>query len=644
MWDRVKAAIGRWRWPLAIWFGTGAFNLWWLFHDGSPLGEDESLYAAAALTCWRMMTGTIGGSPRRFLQVLTPRQPLIAWITAPWLGFGGDVATIVRAFNLVPLLCLSLGVFALTRRLTRGNSVAAVVAVGLTNLYPPMSELSRTYWPHYALVAIVIVTLYLLCEHGALSRFRDGVYLGLAFGIGLLTRHFYVMFMAGPVLLMLPTWWRALRDRARRPAFAIMVVLTLGLALPHWIPAFPDIMNASREARLGLTSCTVPYDSAIMNWLWSPMEIVRSGSYAAGAVLVALAILAASCLFRPSFDQLLSLACGFGGLCLINLYPCKVLAYALPAVPPLVVLGVAQAARFRNWFPLAALASAIMAIEYFDDFSPPPHLGGRVLHPAQTAPPQPDGTARRAPMQVAHAIKAKEAMLSTPRTHFISIGLISNFPFSAHAMDVATLIERLKYYYAPFYVADGERPQKVFTEVLLDADYLVVSYEIVEWDIIEYRARDVVKTAFRTLAGSDDPAPLHLLNFERIATIPRGDGTDAYVYQKTRAWTEDDRERFLRAGVESEVMREKFPEHVASFAAELALHHVYQGRSAEEIESALMLADRYAARVGLEAWAKNVRCIVTTLPALRPPYLEVRDALNYERWQKRVAPDCERGH
>jgi len=139
-----------------------AAHLAWLHVDESPPGSDEAMYAKAALRFSDAVTGKGTVSYRALFDPAGSRQPIPVWTAGIAVLLGADDPVRAgRALNFIPLFMLGFGVFALSRRLG-GKGDLALLAATLSCLYLPLVHLSRHFWAHYWLVAVLPLALWAL--------------------------------------------------------------------------------------------------------------------------------------------------------------------------------------------------------------------------------------------------------------------------------------------------------------------------------------------------------------------------------------------------------------------------------------------------------------------------------------------------
>lgn len=632
-----------WLGPAVVTAALAALNVAFLVKGRATFGSDEAMYVRAALRLRAVYA--LEAAPRfaTFFDVLGSRQPLPAWVGGWFELLPGDVGMLARLSNVVPLAVLCFATWALARRL--GGTRAGVSAALLTALYPPLLHLSRVYWAHFWLVAAVAVALLALERARGLPTRGSAALVGLALAAGLLTRHFFVVFMAVPVVLFLvelwPVWQRGTRaERARlQGRLGLVTGIVVALALPHYAYAWSGIRKTMKAAAGGLTSCYVPSDNPVVNWLWFPAKLFTAGSMPFGLVLLALAVFAALAA-RDRAVRLL-VGAGLGGLVLANGYSCKVLEYALPVVPPLVAAGVGLAwarngalGRAVRVASVGAIAlGALFAVNDLVPLLDATRASGAVAasllaEPRRPAPPDPNDTAT---FELGRVIASRWRELG--RRERPRVELVADYPMETNRVDLALAAAGAERDGGGWYARRPGKPARVDVPRLLGADFLVLTDHDNGSDVWLWQVQHALKPALVALAAR---APGRLQNFvlrRELASTP----APTRLYEKVREPTGDDVAALLAVALDT-VDRGRFPDLAVSLASELAVRASSHGGDAALAQRALARVDELA---GPPGWAARVRCWCDAVRDGAPVDGVVADLAAVADGKPRAAPRCD---
>ena len=191
-----------------------------------------------------------------------PNRPPLFFLSAIPLyrlfGLSADVGIMV---NVLYLAVLFGSVYGIGRRL--GGRGAGLLAAFVVATLPMIYAMSRTFYLELALAAMVSLSVYLLL---ASERFEDrtaSLLFGLSFGLGLLTKRTYLVFMLAPLCLVAvrSNAWRLLKQRWQAGfhldakdalwSLGLGVALALigrGLAIGDWLA----VPGNSKEPRNGV--------------------------------------------------------------------------------------------------------------------------------------------------------------------------------------------------------------------------------------------------------------------------------------------------------------------------------------------------------------------------------------------------------
>ncbi len=271
-----------------------------------------------------------------------------ATVGAWWWAAGGGAPERpgVRAVNLAWLLLTAAGVWATCRSL--GMRTGALAAAAVLHL-PLVVGMARHFMPEGALAATVSLAVAAACWQRVRPTAGRALLLGLALGLGLLTKQTFPLYAAVPVLVAV-RWRRSL-------AWA---VVGAAVAAP-WLWT-----NLAEQVAYSTASAGYRGDGGLLaHGTYYPLALAGP---ALGPVWVALSGLAAWLGWRRQRDAvLLGLAWLLGGALLLTAVPKKYDRLLVPLLPAVALLvGAAAAARPRV-APLVLAGAAWTTWLSFDD-------------------------------------------------------------------------------------------------------------------------------------------------------------------------------------------------------------------------------------------------------------------------------------
>lgn len=188
--------------------GFAAVSVVWIALDQLPPPWDQAWYLEGSVHLHNALTrGGLPGLATEFTVVNGYKPPLLSLLAVPfYLAFGHsyDVALWV---NVALTVVGSYFVFRLTRRLS--SSRAGVYAVVVFNLFPMIVGLSREFFVESLLATTVAAWHVYLIESDDLKAERSWRPLGIALGLGMLTKILFPLYIIGGAAYVL---WRRIRS------------------------------------------------------------------------------------------------------------------------------------------------------------------------------------------------------------------------------------------------------------------------------------------------------------------------------------------------------------------------------------------------------------------------------------------------
>ncbi len=174
----------------------------WNVQDTRPMPiQDAHIYLTKALQFSdTIQAGAVTGSWRSVSRLgFQGRPPLYQLLTVPFIWLFGRSMDAALSVNLVfqaVLIVSTYGIGSLVK-----NRRAGLLAALLVAAYPPVLNLSRMYLPHYAAVACVALSLWLLLLLIQTRSVRIGWLFGASLGLGALVSHYFVLHLSVPTVL-----------------------------------------------------------------------------------------------------------------------------------------------------------------------------------------------------------------------------------------------------------------------------------------------------------------------------------------------------------------------------------------------------------------------------------------------------------
>jgi 4-amino-4-deoxy-L-arabinose transferase-like glycosyltransferase len=206
------------------------------------------------------------------------RPPLSHLMAVPLYRAFGVSTDVALMGNVIFIAVLLFSVYGIGRKLYGWQ--VGVLAAFFTSTYPILFSISRMPYVEYAVTALVAVAIYLLVASEGFRRRGFSLLLGLAIGLGILTKWPFIAFTGGPIAYV------ALSSGALGDVKAAVITRGFGSSLWRRIWVSPAFHLA---AGLGLT----------LLWYWP--NRARLGDFALGYGLIPISwLLVSYALSRPA--------------------------------------------------------------------------------------------------------------------------------------------------------------------------------------------------------------------------------------------------------------------------------------------------------------------------------------------------------
>lgn len=180
-----------------------AANLLWYFLGHRPLHWDSADHLSYSLDTYKTLNNSQGFSSliKNLIDVSWYYPPLVYWASIPFHAIFGltDFAGFLEMnFFLILLIC---SVYQIGKRIY--NPDAGIFAAFCVAMFPIISEYSRDYMLDLPLAAMIAAAVYSLIRTNDFSSRNNCVKFGIMFGLGMLTKWTFILFVITPMIFLL---------------------------------------------------------------------------------------------------------------------------------------------------------------------------------------------------------------------------------------------------------------------------------------------------------------------------------------------------------------------------------------------------------------------------------------------------------
>ncbi|MBN2406899.1 MAG: glycosyltransferase family 39 protein [Elusimicrobia bacterium] len=199
--------------------------LWISLSSDFPLDSNSALKYANTYAWIHAIKNFTGVRQLVRHNAVEPAVPAVSAILNITLGFGYKQ---MMYFNILLVLAACLGIWLLTERLS--GKTAASIAVLLFMLYPSVYGFSRKFSFEIFILPVSAFFVYYLVKSSRFSDTRASAAAGALFGIGMLVKTSFLIYISGPLLFVLAGGLFT-RSAAERPRICRNIGLFLLIAL-----------------------------------------------------------------------------------------------------------------------------------------------------------------------------------------------------------------------------------------------------------------------------------------------------------------------------------------------------------------------------------------------------------------------------
>jgi len=244
--------------------------LLWLFHavnnglwrsiNVTILGSDRAAHLLQSLAYYQALKPLSLDSFLRIITYYTFYPPLFHLTIAFFCDLFGVSADVAAMANVVYMAILLWAIYGIGKRMF--SAKVGLLTAFLVSMLPIVFCLSRYTYVEYALLSMVALSIYLLIRTDDFQNKTYSVLFGLSFGLGMLTKWVFIVFLAGPLgyVLIKAFLWQRLRWK-------------LGRAKVNWRLLFISAVISSlvsfyffQLSRLGTTRWVFDSEASLICW------------------------------------------------------------------------------------------------------------------------------------------------------------------------------------------------------------------------------------------------------------------------------------------------------------------------------------------------------------------------------------------
>lgn len=209
-------------------------NFFWLSQNTYPSGPDEFIHLSLSLDFFKSFFLGINNIFQTFRPDMSGHWPPFYHITSALfdLFFGYSYISSVMVNNIY-FIILIVAVYYIGKKLFSEN--AGILAVILISLYPMVYRYSRVFNPDFALLAMTALSTSLLLYTDNFKNLRNSILFGICFGLGMLTKWTFILFLLGPLACTLFSIFVLKfkeKKHCKRQFLTLLFSLTIAIIIP----------------------------------------------------------------------------------------------------------------------------------------------------------------------------------------------------------------------------------------------------------------------------------------------------------------------------------------------------------------------------------------------------------------------------
>jgi len=342
-------------------------NVLWYFLGHKPLHWDSADHLSASLDTYKILKSSSSFSALliNLLDVSWYYPPLVYWASIPFYAVAGpgEFAGFLEMTFFLTLLVVS--VYQIGKRIY--NPETGLFAAFCIGMFPITLQYGREYMLDLPLAAMCAAAVYSLIRTNDFSSRNNCIKFGVMFGLGMLTKWTFILFLAPPVIYYLSEGFRKATKKYRIVLnFLLTVLVSLIISLPWYLRNIVQILtNRLNELERG--------NLAVIENIFYYFTILPSQiSY----VIAVLFIIAVIIFFKSNFafHRKMPLAWFIGSYVLITIISFKMPRFSIPLLIPLSLLFSAivffgeQEAQKRKIFTISFGIIAVLNFFFYSFF------------------------------------------------------------------------------------------------------------------------------------------------------------------------------------------------------------------------------------------------------------------------------------
>jgi len=244
--------------------------LLWLFHavnnglwrsiNVTILGSDRTAHLLQSLAYYQALKPLSLDSFSRIITYHTFYPPLFHLTIAFFCNLFGVSADVAAMANVMYMAILLWAIYGIGKRMF--SAKVGLLTAFLVSMLPIVFCLSRYTYVEYALLSMVALSIYLLIRTDDFQNKTYSVLFGLSFGLGMLTKWVFIVFLAGPLgyVLIKAFLWQRLRWELGR-AKVNWRLLLISAAIGSLVS-----LLFSQLSRLGTTRWVFDRQASLICW------------------------------------------------------------------------------------------------------------------------------------------------------------------------------------------------------------------------------------------------------------------------------------------------------------------------------------------------------------------------------------------
>jgi 4-amino-4-deoxy-L-arabinose transferase-like glycosyltransferase len=339
-------------------------NFFWLSLDSHRLYWDYARHLGDSLVYKNAFSLS---HPLAFIDTYVRYPPFVYWVTDVFYAVFGTDLWVAILSNIVFLAILIFATYGLGKVLW--NRQVGLLAALVVITTPMFVTQFREYMLDAPLSAMVALALYLLVKSDHFTDRRTSLLLGIACGLGLLTKWVFPFFLALPVVVAGGTAFaRSRSERSTSRIFNITAAgfLTIAVSSVWYLPNLDRFRSdIGFSTNLPAEVQGSPPLSSLSSWLWYFWNLVNNNLY-----LVPFLFFVVGIVYVVRKDEsaarnsplILSVVGGYIALTLIGL---KDPRYTMPLLPQVAVVAThwlqLRTSRVTQWLTRGLIAYSILA-------------------------------------------------------------------------------------------------------------------------------------------------------------------------------------------------------------------------------------------------------------------------------------------